>query len=308
MTQIGRPQQDNPFSEIQKAPRRSRAQDSRNIGEQLNQIAGRVEESRFKSYEEHTQLDKDGFLKLLAHQLQNQDPMQPMDQKDFASDLAQFSQLEQLTNMNSNFEKMGANAGDKEKFHGASFLGTQVYVEGSSLRYQGNGSAMIPFYLDRPADRLLIRIYDDKGQLVSQMERESVSEGANNIEWNGVATDGTRARAGNYNLEVTGWDESQNYFHAQTQSSGLVTGVQFENGETVLIVDGERRLFLRDVQRFDLPQLNTSVSDDLDSVKNEIEEDTQEEYSSAEKESALNPKVKAGYDQYMKSQDGFRNL
>lgn len=249
MPEIGRPAQDNPFQGIQRAPRSetgSMRESSNSVGDELNRIAGRVPESRYKSYEEHTQLDKNGFLKLLAHQLQNQNPLEPMDQKDFSSNLAQFSQLEQLTNMNSNLEKFGKNAGHEEKFYGASFLGREVYTDGSTINHSGRG-AMIPFVLERPADRVILRLVDDRQQIIAQVEREGVSEGAHNFRWDGISMDGTRASEGTFRVEVSAWDSSGAHFSGQTQAQGLVTGVQFNNGETILIVDGERRVSLRDV-------------------------------------------------------------
>ena len=52
-------------------------------------------------------MGKDEFLKLLTVQLKNQDPMNPMEQGKMAAELAQFSQLEQLSNLNTSFDKFG---------------------------------------------------------------------------------------------------------------------------------------------------------------------------------------------------------
>lgn len=274
MPQIGRPQSDNPFAGIQRAPSRSNNQDDVNLADKLNQLAGREPESRYKSYEEHTQLDKNGFLKLLSFQLQNQNPLEPMDQKDFAADLAQFSQLEQMTNMNANIEKLGGNAAYEEKFFGASFLGKEIFTEGQTVNYDGSATGpLIPFHLDRRAENLIVRLYDDKGQIMAQIEHGQMPEGNQSIRWNGISTDGTRAPSGEYQVEVIGWDDAGIHFPGQTHSSGLVTGVEFDRGDTVLIVDDGRRVFLRDVKSFQLPEqtkqapvMPSPVSEQLEQV------------------------------------------
>jgi len=86
------------------------------IGDELNKMVGVKPEQRFVNKKDHETLGKDGFMKLLAHQLKNQDPMKPMDQKDFSSNLAQFSQLEQLTALNKKFDGMTANNDNEKRF------------------------------------------------------------------------------------------------------------------------------------------------------------------------------------------------
>lgn len=65
--------------------------------------------SNTKSYEEQSNLGKDAFLKILTTQLSNQDPSSPLEDKDFIAQMATFSSLEQLTNLNQAFEKFSGN-------------------------------------------------------------------------------------------------------------------------------------------------------------------------------------------------------
>ncbi len=91
----------------------------------INQATGRTEKSIFKEGP-HNKMGKDEFLRLLTFQLTNQDPMNPMDQNKFAGELAQFSQLEQLANMNTNIAKLNNNAPAEKKYLAASFLGKKI--------------------------------------------------------------------------------------------------------------------------------------------------------------------------------------
>ncbi len=259
MPGIGKPQQQqsNPFARISKAPAQAPGAKKVNpngVGDTLNQIAGVEDEKQFVDKETHNKMGKDGFLKLLAHQLQNQDPLKPMDQKQFSADLAQFSQLEQLTNMNAKFDKFGANAPQETKFYGASFLGKEIVTRGSSVHYNGQDRNVdLPFYLDQSAKNVTVNIFDSKKQLIGKVSADGLSRGQNTLRWNGKQLDGVRAVKDNYTLEVVAYDEQMNKFKAKTSATGLVTGVNFDNGETVLTLENGKEIFLRDVDSFKMP-------------------------------------------------------
>ena len=75
------------------------------------------------------ELGKDDFLLLLTKQLQNQDPLKPMDNTAFISQMANFSSLEQMTNMNANLEKFTSYAAQNYKTEGIGFLGKEVAAQ-----------------------------------------------------------------------------------------------------------------------------------------------------------------------------------
>jgi flagellar basal-body rod modification protein FlgD len=255
MPSIGRPASpdSNQFGNITMS--QTTAGRQRSVGDQLNRLAGRAPESRFVDGAKHNQMDKDAFLKLLAHQLQNQDPLEPMDQKKFAADLAQFSQLEQLANLNTKMDGLGSNTPNEAKFHGASFLGTEVLTQGTTVDYSGNGDWVnIPFNLPENAAQVKLRLFDSSNQLVAEINRENLTRGNHMITWDGEMNDGTPAVKDNYRMEVLALSSTGENFRAETQTSGRVEGVAFENGETVLNLEGGRRVFLRDVTSFKLPQ------------------------------------------------------
>lgn len=254
MPTIGRPELNNPFADIKmKAAAPTQAENAK-VGDTLNKIAGVKPEQRFVDRKAHDSLGPDGFMKLLAHQLKNQDPMKPMDQKDFSANLAQFSQLEQMTSMNKKMEVFANNNLQEKQFQGASFLGKKVVTTGTSIDYKGDGKDVeLPFYLERPAKNLLIHIYDDKNQMIGKIEREDLGKGTQSITWDGIGLDGEIAPKESYHFDVVAFDEKNEKFMGETKATGLVTGVNFENGETVLTLEKGRKVFLRDVQSFSLP-------------------------------------------------------
>jgi flagellar basal-body rod modification protein FlgD len=256
MAGIGKPKTANPFGGIA-LKRTSSKKKEKAIGEKLNDMAGIRPEQKFVDAKDHNKLGKDGFLKLLSHQLANQDPMKPMDQKQFAADLAQFSQLEQLTNMNNKMDAASTNDSTENKFMAASFIGKEVTSKGTSISYDGEGrSVNLPFHLDKPARNIMVRVYDSKNNLMAQIEKESLGQGSQNVVWDGLQLDGTVAVKDDYRLDVTAYDDGLNKFKGKTKSTGLVTGVHFEGGEAVLEVDNTKKVFLRDVDNFSLPKKN----------------------------------------------------
>ncbi|TFB23209.1 flagellar hook assembly protein FlgD [Filobacillus milosensis] len=76
--------------------------------------------------EGNSKMDKDAFLKILMTQLTNQDPMDPMKDKDFVAQMASFSQLEQISNMSSNFEKLFNQQNQSNFLQYSNLIGNQV--------------------------------------------------------------------------------------------------------------------------------------------------------------------------------------
>lgn len=255
MPKIGRPEGlTNPFADIKMA-------EPAKTGEALNKVAGVKPEQRFVDRKTHDQLGPDGFMKLLAHQLKNQDPMKPMDQKDFSANLAQFSQLEQMTSMNKKMDAFSQNAIAEKKFQGASYLGKTVRTSGTSLDIKGDGKDVeLPFYLERPAKNLVIHVYDKKNQMVASLNREDIAKGMQSISWDGIGVDNQLVAKDNYHFDVVAFDDQNQKFMGSTKSEGVVTGVDFENGETIFTVTGGKKVYLRDVESFSLSDAQKNLA------------------------------------------------
>ena len=219
----------------------------------MEKLTGFKESNKvFVDGKNHNKMGKDEFLKLLTFQLKNQDPMKPMEQGKMAGELAQFSQLEQLTNLNTKFEGMGKDKNIETKFYGASFLGKEVVTNGSGLNLANNGdSADILFNLDEPASKVLLRIYDNKNAMVGEVWRDNVGKGNQSLNWDGMQLDGAPAVKGDYRAEVVAFNDKAERMTVETKTKGIVESIFFENGETILKVDG-KKVYLRDVDSFNL--------------------------------------------------------
>ena len=231
----------------------------------IDQRAGGV---KFVDREKHNKMGKNEFLKLMSHQLQNQDPMNPMDQNKFAADLAQFAQLEQMSNMNSNLEGIRPNAKDESKVYAASFLGKRVYTSGSSVEFKGDPTN-IHFSLDKPAEKVLVKVVDNTGGVVAQIPADKVGKGNQMLVWDGNQSDGYPAKADSYNIVVQAWDEYNQNIPTSTQSAGVVQSVAFDKtGTAIFRLDNGNQVALRDISRFEIPKIKNKPAQAKNLVKN----------------------------------------
>lgn len=216
----------------------------------INKATGYKPKNELYKEGAHNQMGKDEFMKLLTFQLQNQDPMNPMDQSKFTGELAQFSQLEQLTNLNKKFDEGNKQQGIQDKFYAASFVGKKVVTNGSSLNLKESGDpGDVLFKLDGDASKVMIRILDAKNNVMGEIWKDGMSGGSHQVTWDGVALDGSPAVKGTYQAQVKAWDHMGNEVGTKTEATGIVQSVTFDEGEPVLTVNGQK-VFLRDVASF----------------------------------------------------------
>lgn len=255
MATMGKPidSQAQAYSQVTMAPKKGNDQINANEKERLlNKLTGYKPKSIYTE-ENPNKMGKDEFLKLLTHQLKNQDPMNPMEQNKMAAELAQFSQLEQLANINTKFDTFNNNKAMETQFYGASFLGKEVVTSGQTMNYQGEGTeANMMFKLEKNAAKVLARVYDKQNNIVGEVWKENIGRGNQTFTWDGSTLDNSTAGKGDYQVRIFAWDESSEPIKVETKVTGIVESVFFENGETVLQVDG-KKVFLRDVDSFHMP-------------------------------------------------------
>lgn len=188
-------------------------------------------------------LGKDDFLKLLTVQLQHQDPLEPQDNSEMVAQLAQFSSLEQLENMNRNL----ASSLDLDLIltqvlnntAAAGLIGKSVLAGGNSVMLEESGEAVpIRFDLAANAESLTVAIYDESGTLVRTIEQKGVEAGRQSVEWDGKNSSGKGVSGGTYTFRVTATDGEGNSIDVNPLVMGSVDVVKFVNGEAVLVIGG----------------------------------------------------------------------
>lgn len=174
----------------------------------------------------------DSFLKLLTTQLANQDPLNPIDATQFTSQLAQFSQVEQQVQTNSNLKNLitAQNAG--QAMTSVTMLGKLAETQGNVATLQG-GSAEWDYNLSGAAASTTISIINSDGQTVRTMPGETAT-GAHPLVWDGKADDGTQLPDGQYKAQVTAVDSSNNAVSGTIDAFNLINGVSFNSGVPML--------------------------------------------------------------------------
>ncbi len=241
--------------ELRKVQIRSKGRDAKKLTDSqiIEQATGRkvgTKGAPVVSRQARNKIGKDEFLKMLTHQMQNQDPLNPMDQNKFAADLAQFSQLEQLTNMNSKFDSLKENSNMERKFFAANFVGKTIVTNGNSVQLKEDGAPTnIFFNLEENAKNVIVRILDSKNNVANEIKLEDLPKGAQSTQWNGKALDGFDSPKGDYKVVVKAWDEAFREIPTKTSHEGVVKSVYFDGDEPLLDL-GNRKISLRDVTSF----------------------------------------------------------
>lgn len=182
-------------------------------------------------------LGNDEFLTLLVAQLENQNPLDPADTEQFTDQLAQFSQVEQLINVNDKLDEMKENAEASENNIDAnSYVGKTVSATVTSMTVD-DGSVTPGFYeVDKPAE-VVVYMYDANGTKVATVSEGEVDAGSYLISWDGTDDQGNNLDDGEYSYVVVA-DYGDGYEEVESYLSGTVDAVSYQNGKGYLVVSG----------------------------------------------------------------------
>ena len=209
----------------------------------VNQIGANMGLNQALSGSSNDMMAKDEFLKLLVTQLSHQDPMQPMESHQFASQLAQFSSLEQLQNLNGTMEEGVMSdfmmAQSINNTLATTLIGKQATAVGNEFSFI-NDSVNLSFNLNDPVQTVTITIRDSAGNVVNTITDTGLIGGNHSIEWNGENSDGIMMPQGNYSFSVLAINADNETVGVSPVISGQIEGVTFEDGNIVLIINGNK--------------------------------------------------------------------
>ncbi len=180
----------------------------------------------------------DNFLTLLTTQLQNQDPLQPLDSNDFTQQLVSFSGVEQAIATNKNLESLIAMQTQSQAANIVNYLGTEVMAS-NNVATLADGKATWNYVLSQDAAATNINIVDGNGKVVftGPGNREA---GSHDFVWNGKDNASNSLPDGVYGIEVSAKNANGSSISTETFTLGLVEGIETIDGTNFLIVDGIR--------------------------------------------------------------------
>ncbi|MGH1576812.1 flagellar hook capping FlgD N-terminal domain-containing protein [Planktotalea sp.] len=178
--------------------------------------------------------DFETFLKMLTVQMENQDPLNPVDSADYAVQLATFSSVEQQVLTNDLLTSLTASMSGG----GIGALGQWVGMDvraGVAAHYDGDPVELaVPEYED--ADRRVLVVRDGLGEIATRLDIPL--EGAE-FTWDGVMADGSKAQSGIYQFSVEAFKDGAVRSSDPVSAYNRVREAIIENGETLLLLDGD---------------------------------------------------------------------
>lgn len=197
-------------------------------------------------------MGKDDFLRLFVTQLKNQNPLSPMDSTGFTSQLAQFSSLEQLTNINTGISNLTLYQNSMQNALATGLIGKTVKVSGSQTSLTTGGAADINYSLTGNAAQVKMSISDANGKCVRQVILGPQNAGNATYSWDGKDNQGVALPSGTYTFKIDALNASGAAVPASTLMSGKVTGITFENNATYLVLTGGLKVQLGDIKEIGL--------------------------------------------------------
>jgi flagellar basal-body rod modification protein FlgD len=209
----------------------------------LDQVASRGGQTQTNQSEV---MGKDEFLRLLVTQLQYQDPLSPMDSTGFTAQLAQFSSLEQLQNINSSIGTLETSQSIMTNGQAVGFIGKQITAIGDRISVAEGQSAPLRFNLESDAAGVYVKVYDMSGNFTRDIECGPMPAGPNSVDWDNLDYLAGQVPDGLYSFQVMAVDAEGNSVPSTTFSQGTVSGVNFKDGQAYLLTD-EQEIPLGDV-------------------------------------------------------------
>ena len=192
---------------------------------------------------------QDRFLKLLVTQMQNQDPLNPMDNAQVTTQLAQLNTVSGIEQLNTTLGQMAASTAAQQSLQAAMLVGRDVLVTGNQLGYSGQP---VRFGVDLPqsVDGMTINISDHNGNVVESFRTGAQTQGVTTLEWDGMDASGHALPAGRYVVSARA-NAGSKAVTATTLVSGTVQSVgSAADGSIQLQLSGAGNVGIADIKRF----------------------------------------------------------
>ncbi len=185
---------------------------------------------------------RDEFLQLLVTQLKYQDPEAPMDSKEFAVQLAQFTQVEKLVSIDAQLSKQSQNMSSM-----TGYLGNKVVLASGDVQVKSRNGGQVQLDLSQDAQNIRVQLLDSKGAVVGQTVVDQLSKGKQLVSLEGIAVPD-----GKYRVQVKASSRfGAGEFSVPVAAAGIVSGF-IPGPDPRLIVDG-REISVGDIKEVSIP-------------------------------------------------------
>lgn len=182
-------------------------------------------------------LDKEAFLLLLITELKNQNPLDPMDNKEFIAQLTQFSTLEQITNMTKSIQDFLSLQEGALQAQAASLIGKYAAVQTNQIAVKDGTAESIVFDLDIAAP-VVVRIYDSNGNLIREATSSTLDAGTHAYVWDARDSSGLQVKDGVYTYVVSKINSDGTETEIGGIEGGKIESVKFRNNQIYVYIGG----------------------------------------------------------------------
>ena len=170
------------------------------------------------------------FLTLMLAQLKNQDPTSPVDSNTFLTQLAQLSEVQGITQLNTSFSTLSNSLSSGQALQASSLLGHQALVSSTTATLAANGTVTGAVNVPQTTSQVVLNVSDGSGALVRQISLGAQSSGLASFTWDGKQQDGSQAPPGTYTLTATYAGQTSSSADAATLVNGTVESVSMGAG------------------------------------------------------------------------------
>ena len=177
------------------------------------------------------------FLTLMLAQLKNQDPTSPVDSNTFLTQLAQLSEVQGITQLNTSFGSLSTSVSANQALQASSLLGHKALVSSSTAQLTANGTVTGAVNVPQTTSSVVLNVSDGSGNVIRSIGLGAQSAGLANYSWDGKEANGSQAPAGTYTLSVQYAGQTKDSAAAATLVNGTVDSVSMGAGSAGLTLN-----------------------------------------------------------------------
>ena len=194
------------------------------------------------------ELGREVFLQLLVTQLESQDPTNPVENEDFIAQLAQFTSLEQTTNINENLQSLIGQSDQQTKMDLVNLIGREISAQGNVVSLKSTGDASLSYVLEENAAIVEIDVVNENGTVVRRFNQLGSQEaGAHQIVWDGEDQNGDRVEAGAYTFLPKAADRNGGEVLATTFMRDIVKSVMISEAQPLITLESGKTLLSNEI-------------------------------------------------------------
>ena len=213
-----------------------------------NSIAGL--QNKDSSTNNNDELGKDAFLKLMITQLQNQDPLSPAKNEDFIAQLAQFSSVEGIQNINDSIDDLATAFRSSQALEASRLVGRQVEVSTSQAQLTSTGSVKGTINVPSVTKNVSLVIQDASGNTIRTMTLGNQQRGDLDFTWDGKNNSGEAVAEGRYAIKANGLVDGSDKSLTLAVGANVNSVTIGKDNAMILNIDGVGSVPLADIKKF----------------------------------------------------------